>query len=101
MKIKIRANDVELSEDLRAHLARRLGAALDGFGDQVDTVVVRFSETDGDGKAVDKRCQMEVRLRPSVRLQETNADLFALVDKLSLRAARAVTHAIERKREPN
>ncbi len=99
MKIKIQAHDVELTDDLRAHVERRLRAALAAFGDQVDNVIVRLSDTNGDGKNGDKRCQIVVHLQPSVRLQETDADLFAVVDRLSLRAARAVTQAIERNRE--
>jgi ribosomal subunit interface protein len=98
MKLKIRSHDVELSDDLRAHLERRLNSALGGFGDQVDSVVVRLSGPNGDGKNGDKRCQIVVRLQPSVKVQETDADLFAVVDRLSLRAARGVTHAIERRR---
>ncbi len=98
MKIKIRAHDVELTKELHAHLQRQLGSALGGFGDQVDCVIVQFSGTNGDG-GNDKRCRMEVRLLPSVRVQETDTDLFAVVDRLSRRAARGVTHAIERRRE--
>ena len=98
MKIKIRAHDVELTKDLRAHLERRLGSALGVFGDEVDRVIVRLSGPNGDGENGDKRCQIVVRLQPSVRVQETDGDLFAVVDRLSLRAARAVTQAIERRR---
>jgi ribosomal subunit interface protein len=99
MKIKIQAHDVELTDDLRAHVERRLSTALGAFGDQVDHVVVRLSDTNGDGKKGDKLCQIVVRLQPSVRVQEADADLFAVVDRLCLRAARAVTQAIERNRE--
>ena len=101
MKIKIRAHDVDLTEDLRTHLENRLASALGGFGDQINRVIVRLSDTEGDGAGANRRCQIEVRLRPSVRVQETDSDLFAAIDRLSQRAARAVTHAIEREREPN
>jgi len=101
MKIRIRAHDVELTEELRVHLERQLGSALAGFGDQVDSVIVRLSDTEGDGAAHEKRCQIEVRLRPSVKVQGTDADLFAAIDRSSKRAARAVTNAIEQRREPN
>lgn len=101
MKIKIRSHDIELTEQLRVHLERQLGSALAGFGDQVDSVIVRLSDAEGDGTAPEKRCQIEVRLRPSVRVQGTDADLFAAIDRSSKRAARAVTSAIERRREPN
>jgi ribosomal subunit interface protein len=100
MKLKVRAQDVELTPELRAHLDRQLGSALDGFGDEVDSVIVRFS-ADGNGEALAKRCQIEVRLRPCVRVHDTNADLFAVVDGASKRAGRAVTRAVERRRESN
>lgn len=100
MKLKVRTQDVELTQELRAHLDRQLGSALAGFGDEVDSVIVRFS-TDGNGEAVAKRCQIEVRLRPCVRVHETSPDLFAVVDRASQRAARAVTRVMERRREAN
>jgi putative sigma-54 modulation protein len=94
MKIQIRDRNVETTEILRAHVERRLGVALGRFGERIVRVVVRFSDT-----GVDKRCQIDVGLRPrSVRVEDTDADLFAAVDHAVDRISRSVARAIERER---
>ena len=97
MKIGIRAHDVELTESLRAHVERRIGFALGRFGALVDSVIVRLSDTNDHRRGIDKRCQIDVGL-PSVKVDATDADLFAAVDRAAHRAARAVTHALDRSR---
>ena len=98
MEIRIRVHNVELTEALRAHVERRIGFALGRLGARVDNVVVRFSDTNGHRRDIDKRCQIDVGL-PSVNVEATDADLFAAVDRAAHCAARAVTHALERERE--
>src|SRR5713101_7964065 len=49
---------------------------------------------------VDKRCQIDVGLRPrSVRVEHTDADLFVALDCAADRASRSVARALERERE--
>jgi ribosomal subunit interface protein len=92
MKIGIRAHDVELTESLRAHVELRVGFALGRFEAHLDSVIVRLSDTNDH-----KRCQIDVGL-PIVKVDATDADLFAAVDRAAHRAARAVTHALDRSR---
>lgn len=101
MRIQLRARDVELTEALRAHVERRLGFALGRFGERVGRVSVRFSDTNGARKGVDKRCQIDVSLRPSgsVLIEDTDADPSVAVDRAADRASRSVARALERERE--
>ncbi len=99
MKITIRAHNVEVTAALRDHVERRLGFALGRFGAQVERALVRFSETTGGRGGLDRRCQIEVGLQPRVRVEDTQADTFAAVDGAAHRAARAVSHALERSRD--
>ena len=100
MKIHIRERNVAVTKDLRAHVERRLGFALSRFGDGIGRVTVRFSETNGRGNGVDRRCQIHVDLRPrSVQVEDTDANLFAAVDHAADRVGRSVARALELERE--
>ena len=97
MKIQIRGKKIGVTRVLRARVERRLGFALGRFGERIDRVLLRFSDTNGD---VDKRCQIDVGLRPrSVRVEHTDADLFVALDRAADRASRSVARALERERE--
>ncbi len=97
MKIHIRERNIEVTEDLRAHVERRLGFALGRFGERIGRVVVRFADADGH---LDRRCQIEVGLRPTiVRVEDRDADLFAAVDHAADRLSRSVARALERERQ--
>ena len=100
MKIQIRERNAEVTEVLRAHVERRLGIALGRFGERVGHVIVRFSDTNGHQDGANKRCQIDVSLRPrSVRVEDTDADLFAAVDHAADRVSRSVARALERELE--
>jgi len=102
MKIQIRSRNVEVTPVLRAHVECRLGFALGRFGEQIGRVTVRFSDTNGHWGGSAKRCQIDVGLRPrSVRVEDTDADLFAAVDHASDRVSRSVARALEQERELN
>ena len=101
MQIHIRARRVEVTEVLHAQVERRLGFVLGRFGGRIGRVVVRFSDTNGHRGGRDKRCQIDVGLRPSgsVRSEDTDADLFVAVNCAADRVARAVARVLERERE--
>jgi ribosomal subunit interface protein len=98
MRIEIRGRNVDLTGAMRTHVERRLGFALGRFGARIGRVTVRLS---GAGRA-DKRCEIEVALRPnSVKVEDTDADPFAAVDHAARRVARTIARAFERERELN
>jgi putative sigma-54 modulation protein len=100
MKIHIRKRNVEVTKILRAHVESRLGLALGRFGERIGRVIVRFSDTDGHRSGLDKRCQIDVGLRPrSVRVEDMDVDLFVAVDNATDRVSRSVARALERERE--
>ena len=101
MQIQIRARHVEVTEVLHAQVERRLGFVLGRFGARIGRVVVRFSDTNGHRGGRDTRCQIDVGLRPSGRVQseDTDADLLVAVNRAADRVARAVARVLERERE--
>src|SRR5258708_25307421 len=97
MKIQIRGRNIALTKVGRTRVERRLGFALARFGERIDRVLLRFSDSNGDRGDVDKRCQIDVGLRPrSVRVEHTDADLFIALDRAADRASRSVARALER-----
>ncbi len=100
MKIQIRERNVVVTEILRAHVESRLGLALGRFGERIERVIVRFSHTHDHRSGLDKRCQIDVGLRPrSVRVEDMDVDLFVAVDHATDRVSRSVARALERERE--
>lgn len=100
MKIHIQNRNVEVTKILRAHVESRLGLALGRFGERIGRVMVRFSDTDGHGSGLDKRCQIDVGLRPrSVRVEDMDIDLFVAVNNATDRVSRSVARALEREHE--
>ena len=97
MNIQIRTHNVEVSNLVRSHVERRLGFALGRFAERIDQVIVRLSDINGPNRnGVDKRCQIDVGLRPaaSVRVEDTDVDWFTTVDGAAERASRSVARSI-------
>jgi putative sigma-54 modulation protein len=100
MKIHIRKRNIEVTKILRAHVESRLRLALGRFGERIGRVTVRFSDTDGRRSALDKRCQIDVGLRPrSVQVEDMDVDLFVAVDHATDRVSRSVARALQRERD--
>jgi ribosomal subunit interface protein len=99
MKIQIRARDLEMTEALRSHVERRLGLALGRFGERIERVAVHLSnaEQSPDGSK-ENRCRIVVGLPRRVKVQETDADVLAAVDRATDRAARKVARVLDRER---
>ena len=97
MNIEIRTHNLEVSDFVRSHVERRLGFALARFGNRTDRVLVRLSDVNGPHRGgIDKRCQIEVGVRPAanVRVEDTDADWMTSVDRAADRASRAVARLI-------
>jgi len=97
----VRGDGIEVSTELGAHVERRLSFALARFGRRVRAVSVGLADLNGPRGGIDKRCSMQARLDPrgTVRVEDTDSDLPAAIDRAATRLARAVTRALERRRE--
>jgi ribosomal subunit interface protein len=96
MKIQISKCDIEVTDVLRVHVQRRLELALARFEDRIGSVIVRFSQADGDESSGHKRCRIEVGLRPRrLDVEDADVDVFAAVNHASARAARSLARALD------
>lgn len=96
LKISIRAGDVEVSEELRAHAQKRLDLALGRFSERISRVGVRFYKDESAGANV---CEISVTLEPQgAKAAVADADLYAAVDHAANRVARSIARLLEREK---
>ena len=96
----VRVIGVELDEDDRALIRRKLGAKLGKFVASIERVTVRLTDTNGPRGGVDHVCNVKVVLSglPSVVVERRDASPHAAID-LALRATeQAVRSSISRRR---
>jgi putative sigma-54 modulation protein len=81
---------------VREHARRRLGFALGRFAGRVTSVWVRLEDLNGPRGGVDKQCRVEVRGTPRWRVVvvDSDADLYATVDRAADRVRRTVARMI-------
>jgi ribosome hibernation promoting factor len=100
MKILIRSR-IRASAAVRAYVERRLQFSLDRFSQRVERAVVHLEDVNGPRGGEDKVCRIEVRLRPtgSVLVEESGSAVLAAVAGAAERLGRAVSRALERRRD--
>lgn len=100
MQYDIQSLDFPNTSALAGHARRRLGFGLARHADRVSRVVVRLGDDNGPRGGPDKFCRLQVNLvdAPTVVIRDTGPDLYAVIDRASDRAARAVAKQLERNR---
>ncbi len=101
MKIQIRGKDVQLDEDVKDYIERRIQFGLGRFSPRISGVTVQIHDLNGPRGGQDKECRIEVRLKPSgsVFVKDSDAQIHAAVDRVTDRVARSVKRSIERTRD--
>jgi putative sigma-54 modulation protein len=101
MQIDIQARNFPLTNPLRGHVERRLGFALSTRDDHIQRVMVRLSDINGPRGGADKCCHIQVVLPhlPDVVIEDTEADLYAAIDRAVDRAGRTVGRRLARQRD--
>lgn len=100
MYIDIQTRSFPLTEALRNHIKRRLGFVLSARDEHIQRIVVRLSDINGPRGGADKCCHIQVVLNhlPDVVIKDTEADLYAAIDRAVDRAGRTVGRRVERQR---
>jgi putative sigma-54 modulation protein len=101
MKIHVRGKQIELDETVRAHIERRLQFSLGRLSPRIVRVTVQIVDLSEPRGGEDKTCRIEIRLLPagSIFIEDTDADIYAAVDRAADRAARCVSRAVQRERD--
>jgi ribosome-associated translation inhibitor RaiA len=100
MQIDIQARSFPLTDALYVHIKRRLGFALSAGVDHIQRVKARLTDINGPRGGVDKRCHIQIVLAhlPDVVIENTEADLYAAIDRAADRAGRTVRRRLARQR---
>ena len=101
MRIDIQATGFPLTAPLLDHTERRLLLALTRTSDRIKRVIVRLGDNNGPHGGEDKFCRMQVYLDHAqpVLIQDTGADLYAVIDRVTERAGRNVAKRVDRLHE--
>jgi ribosome-associated translation inhibitor RaiA len=101
VKIQIRERNLALTAAERSDVEGRLAFTLARFSDRIAKVVVRLSDAGGGGAGeLDRRCQIDVDIRPqTLHVEDKDADVLAALNRATGRLARAVARALEHEGE--
>ena len=102
MKLILRGDDRLLAQAQKAKAQLQVELALGRFGEEVKTVVLRFSKgAEGAGKQT-QRCQIIVDIKPRrIRVEHTDADLTVALERAADKAARSIARALDEERLRN
>ena len=101
MEIEIQAQGFAVTGELRAHVAKRLEAALAPFKRHVRRVVARLGDENGPRGGYDKTCRIGVSVggAPDVFTADTRPDLYAAIDCAVDKLAAALARRLNRRRD--
>jgi len=96
----IRVFGVELGDDERAYIRKKLGMKLGKFASSIERVSVRVEDVNGPRGGVDHACQVKVVLSelPSVTYVAQDASTAPAIDRALTGSERAVRRALDRRR---
>lgn len=100
MQIHIHCQGFVLTEGLRAHIERRIHFTLSWASDQIRSVTVRLSDQNGTRGGIDKRCRFLVGVNGAadVVVSETQADMYAAIDRAADRTGRTINRILTKMR---
>ncbi len=101
MKIEMQARNFQITKPLRNHIKKRLGFALNAGTEQIQRVLVRLSDINGPRGGADKRCKIHLVIPrvPDIVVEDTEANLYAAIDRAANRAGRALRRRVTRHRD--
>jgi ribosome-associated translation inhibitor RaiA len=96
----VRVIGVELDDDDRALIRRKLGAKLGKFVGSIERVTVRMTDANGPRGGVDHVCNVKVVLSglPSVVVERRDASPYVAIDLVLRAAEQAVRRSVGRRR---
>ena len=103
MRIAIQASGFVITDALRMYTEQRVATALGWAGEHMRKLAVSLSDINGPRGGIDKRCKIQVQLSggQDVVIEDTQADLYAAIDRAADRADRAVVRRVARMRDFN
>jgi hypothetical protein len=99
MKLRFRGDRHLVGVAQRNQTELWFGLLFGRFGDGIGQVTLRLSEDAEPGGHPEKRCQIDVRLRPRVvQVEHADQDFSVALDRAANKAVRSVARALLRER---
>jgi putative sigma-54 modulation protein len=97
MQVDIQTRDIALTDELRAHVERRLQFALSHFQNQELLITVCLSGVSGDS-GEDRHCYLQIRAKgyPDVAIEDIETDLYIAINRAVERAGRMLERQWQR-----
>ncbi len=101
MKLQMRGQRTDWTDELRQHAERRLHFALSRFSPSIGLVTVDLRDSVTAPEGLDRTCRIVVHLVPSgsVVVEETQNNISSAIDQAAECAGRAVGRALQRDRD--
>ena len=98
--VHVRVIGVELDDDERAYIRRKLGMKLGKFATSIERISVRVTDLNGPRGGIDQVCNVKVVLSglPSVVIERRRDALHAAIDDALGATERAVRRCVHRRR---
>jgi ribosomal subunit interface protein len=100
MRIEIHGKDIPVTEQLRCHIRRRLGFALERFAPRIRTIHVSIGDLNGPRGGVDKRCRVAIELIPpkTIVIEDRDSNIYVAIDRAGDRAGTCIGRGLKRLR---
>jgi len=98
--VNVRAMGVDVSDDTRDYIRRKLGMRLGKFALSIERVSVRLRDVNGPRGGIDHQCRVKVVLSglPSVVVDVRKASMQTAIDEAISDATRSVRRSLHRRR---
>jgi len=100
MQIDIQSRGFSLTDALLNYSQQRLLFSMSYFSDHINKVIVRLSDINGPRGGTDKRCHLQLIISglPDIVVEDTEADMYAAIDRAMDRARRTVARKLDRQK---
>ena len=103
MELSIRTHSIELTDEVRDLVNRRVHFALDAFGDRVEDTLVYLMDMNGPRGGVAELCQITIRAHRvgDVVVRETGTTVAAALNRAARRVKYRLSEALRRADRPS
>lgn len=103
MLIRIQTQGLALTQAIQDYTEKRLAYALSHAQAHIQRVHVRLIDINGPRGGVDKRCQIDVRVKsmPAVVVEDVEDDLYLAIDRAVERIGRTLSRRLDKQRRFN
>jgi len=98
MKIDIQSQHIELIQELKAHIQRKLQFMLSRMDSYITAISVNISNINDLKGGLDKQCGIQICVAnmEGISIKETQTHLYCAIDRAAQRASLALNSKIDR-----